>query len=221
MIDFSGFDCAIFDLDGTLIDSTGVWDRVDIEFLGKRGIPVPEDYIKNIKLHNFETGANYTVERFCLDENPKDIVREWFDMAIEEYAYHIQLKPYVWELLHGLKKKGMKLAIATSSDRSLYEPCLKRHDIYDLFDCFTQTSEAARGKEFPDVYELAAKRCKTDIKKCMVFEDILAAVKGAKSGGFYTVAVADKASEKDREEIMQCCDTFLHDYSSIVQNLLL
>ncbi|MDO5403425.1 MAG: HAD family phosphatase [Eubacteriales bacterium] len=221
MIDFGNFECAIFDLDGTLIDSTGVWDRVDTEFLGKRGILVPDDYIQNIKLHNFETGARYTVERFLLNEKPEDIVREWFDMAIEEYAHHIQLKPYAKELLQGLKKRGIKLAIATSADRSLYEPCLKRHNIYDWFDNFTQTSETGRGKEFADVYELAAKRCNTDVSKCIVFEDILAAVKGAKSGGFYTAAVADEASEKDREQIIGLCDVFLHDYSHIVHDLIL
>lgn len=220
-IDFNRFECAIFDLDGTLIDSTKVWEQVDIDFLARRGIPVPDDYIQEIKLHNFETGAVYTVNRFGLNENPEDIAKEWFDMAIEQYANHIQLKPYAKEFLYELKEQGMKLALATSSDWTLFEPCLKRNEIYDLFDCFVQTSQVSRGKEFPDVYELAARTCETEVDKCMVFEDILGAVKGAKQGGFYTVAVADEASEKDREEILRQSDAFLHDYVSIMQDLIL
>lgn len=221
MINFNEFQCAIFDLDGTILDSTGIWERVDQEFLGRRGIPVPQDYMQSMKLHNFESGALYTMERFGLSEKPEDIVKEWFQMAIEEYTYHIQMKPYAKTVLEKLKDRGMKLAVATSSDRTLYTPCLKRNEIYDLFDCFVQTSDVERGKEFSDVYEEAARRCGISVDRCIVFEDILGAVKAAKSGGFYTVAVADEASLNERNEINAVCDVFLHDYGAIMQDLIL
>lgn len=219
MIDFNNFECAIFDLDGTLIDSTGVWNRVDMEFLERRGIPVTEEYMQEIKHHNFETGALYTIKCYGLKETKDEIIKEWYDMAVEEYANHIELKPFAKDLLQKLKQKGLKLALATSSDRALFELCLKRLGIYELFDVYLQTSEVGRGKEFPDIYEEAARRCDTDISRCVVFEDILVAVRSAKQGGFYTVGVADYASENNRAEIMSICDIFVDNYSQIISDL--
>lgn len=170
-IDITKYKCCIFDLDGTLIDSTGVWHKVDIDFLEKRGIAIPDDFIEEIKIHTFESGAKYVVERFGLDENPKEIISEWFDMAVFAYDNEIKLKNGVKELLEFIKQQGLKIALATSSDRKLFEKCLKRNGIYDFFDSFTQTSEVARGKSFPDVYECAALKCGVEKEDCIVFED--------------------------------------------------
>ncbi len=126
-IDITKYKCCIFDLDGTLIDSTGVWHRVDIDFLEKRGIAIPDDFIEEIKIHTFESGAKYVVERFGLDENPKEIISEWFDMAVFAYDNEIKLKDGVKELLGFIKQQGLKIALATSSDRKLFEKCLKRN----------------------------------------------------------------------------------------------
>ncbi|MBQ4283749.1 MAG: HAD family phosphatase [Lachnospira sp.] len=212
------FKCAILDLDGTLLNSTGVWEQIDIEFLGKRGIEVPKDFMEAIKTHNFMSGAVYAVERFGLDEKPEDIVKEWYDMAIQEYTYNICLKPYAKEYLEMLKKKGIKLVVATSSDRVLYEPCLKRNGIYELFDDFTQTDEVERGKGFPDVYELAAKKAGVSKEACVVFEDIVRAVEGARSGDFFTVAIADNGSLKDEKRIREVCDVYVENYKDLLED---
>ncbi len=214
-IDITKYKCCIFDLDGTLIDSTGVWHKVDIDFLEKRGIAIPDDFIEEIKIHTFESGAKYVVERFGLDENPKEIISEWFDMAVFAYDNEIKLKDGVKELLEFIKQQGLKIALATSSDRKLFEKCLKRNGIYDFFDSFTQTSEVARGKSFPDVYECAALKCGVKKEDCIVFEDVLAAVKGAKKGGFFTVAVQDKASAQDEVQIKEAADLYIKNYSEL------
>lgn len=213
MIDFK---CAIFDLDGTLIDSTRVWEQVDRDFLGKRGIPVTPDFEREIKLHNFETGSVYVVEKYGLKQTPQEVAKEWFDMAEDAYTNHIQLKTGVKEYLEGLKEKGVKLSIATSSDISLFGPCLKRNGIYHLFDAFTQVSQVGRRKTFPDVYLYAAGRCNTAVKDCVVFEDILSAVKASKEAGFYTVGVADEVSVNDWEDIKNTADVFIKDYTELL-----
>lgn len=210
------FKCAVFDLDGTLLDSTGIWEKIDIEFLAKRNIEVPKDYIETIKTHNFKTGSVYTAERFDLKENPDDIAREWYAMASNAYANEIQLKAYAKEFLYALKDAGKKLCVATSSDRQLYESCLKRNGIYDVFDNFTQTDEVNRGKGYPDVYELAAARCGVLTSECIVFEDILKAVEGAVSGGFYTVAVEDAASIDDMKELKRISDLYVKSYAELL-----
>lgn len=215
--ELSAFDCAIFDLDGTLLASTDIWAKIDVDFLGSRGIEVPQDFTEAIKAHNFKTGSVYVAERFGLDEKPEDIANEWFEMAKDAYAKHIVLKKHAGEFLTLLKAKGCKLAVATSSDRVLYEPCLKRNGVYSLFDCFTQTDEVARGKGFPDVYELAAAKCNTCVQRCVVFEDILKGVEGAAEGGFFTVGVYDEASAADRCKIEQLSNIFIEDYAQLME----
>ncbi len=219
LLDFAPekFQCAIFDLDGTLLNSTGVWAQIDIDFLGSRGIDVPKDFLETIKVHNFKSGSEYVVKRFNLNEKPEDIAKEWYNMAVAEYSDHIGLKHNAKEFLHMLKSMGIKLAVATSSDRSLYEPCLKRNGVYGLFDNFTQTDEVERGKGFPDVYYRAAEKCNINPKHCIVFEDILRAVEAAVAGGFYTVGVADKSSAEDEEKIRSCCNLFIEDYGQIMR----
>lgn len=210
------FRCAILDLDGTLLNSTGVWEQIDIEFLGKRGIEVPQDFMEAIKVHNFYSGAEYAIERFNLKENPEDIVKEWYDMAIYEYANNITIKPYVKEYLTFLKEKGIKLVVATSSDRILYESCLRRNGIYDLFEEFTQTDEVERGKGHPDVYIRAAEKAGVSIEDCVVYEDILKAIEGSKAGKFFTVGVADRGSKQDEARIRNICDVYIESYKDLL-----
>ena len=212
------FNCggAIFDLDGTILDSSDVWTKVDEEFLSKRGIPMTEEYACEIKKHNFESGAVYTVNRYNLGEDPKDIANEWYDMAIKAYRDDILLKPGAYNFLKKIYDKNIKMAVATSSDEILYKECLKRNGVYDFFDTFVQTKEVKRGKEFPDVYMEAANRLNKDISDCIVFEDLYIAIKAAKSVGFRTVGIFDKGNLSDMDRIKECSDYFIDDYNVVL-----
>lgn len=207
---------AIFDLDGTMFDSTWVWDKVDIDFLGARGFDVPEDYVEAISPLGAENAAVYTIERFGLNEKVEDIVQEWFDMAIREYATEVQCKPYVYEFVKELSERGVKLAIATSSDKVLFEETLKRTGLNEFFDIQVMVKEVARGKEFPDIYLEAASRIGVAPEKCVVFEDILPAIKGAKSGNFITVGVYEERSVKDENEMIKEADYYIKSFKELL-----
>ena len=170
----------IFDLDGTLLDSTWVWSQIDTDFLKKRGFEVPKDYSTAIMAMGFEEVAKYTIKRFSLQETKEDVMAEWDAMARDAYAHDVKLKKGAKELLLWLKKQDIKMAVATSNSASLFEPCLKNLGIYDWFHSFTETGDVKRGKEFPDVYLKAAEKMGVNPSNCFVFEDILPAVLGAK-----------------------------------------
>ena len=207
---------AVFDLDGTLLDSSWVWEKVDEKFLGDRGFQVPDDYVDEISPLGAERAAVYTIERFGLNEDKDDIVREWIEMAKKEYATEVVCKPYAKEFLEELHKLNIKMAVATSSDRELFMKTLEREGILKYLQKIVTVDEVERGKGYPDIYEEAARRIKVNPHKCLVFEDILAGVTGASLGEFNVVAVFDEKSKHNWEKIKSISKYSINDYKELL-----
>lgn len=207
---------AVFDLDGTLLDSSWVWEKVDEKFLGDRGFQVPDDYVDEISPLGAERAAVYTIERFGLNEDKDDIVREWIEMAKKEYATEVVCKPYAKEFLEELHKLNIKMAVATSSDRELFMKTLEREGILKYFQKIVTVDEVERGKGYPDIYEEAARLIKVNPHKCLVFEDILAGVTGASLGEFNVVAVFDEKSKHNWEKIKSISKYSINDYKELL-----
>lgn len=213
----NNIDGAIFDLDGTVLDSSWVWDRVDLKFLGDRGFAVPDDYVEAISPLGAERAAVYTIERFGLwDEKPENMVREWFDMAKAEYSEKVVCKPGAKEFIKRLYHQGIKLSVATSSDRELFMTTLRREGILDYFSHIVTVDEVERGKGYPDIYEEAARRMKINPHKCVVFEDIMAGVSGAKLGDFKVVAVYDEKSIHNRLKMEKLADLYIESFLELI-----
>jgi HAD superfamily hydrolase (TIGR01509 family) len=201
MPEMTAFKGHIFDLDGTLIRSNHVWTDVDVQFLGKRGFTVPEDYSKALSTMNFDQAAVYTKERFSLPDSVDAIKQEWFDLALYQYTNVIELFDGVYDYVTSLYNDGKKLALATASSHLLYEPVLRRTGIYDCFCAFVSTEEVKRGKGFPDVYERAAEKLGLRPCECVVYEDIVEGVRAAAGAGFHTAACANGHYNEDEQII--------------------
>lgn len=102
------FQGAVFDLDGTLLDSMGVWEQIDRDSLGRRGIPVPEDYAQSVALLGFWQAAEYTIRRFGLTDTPQQLTEEWHQMAQDAYRFRVELKPGAREYLSRLRGQGCR-----------------------------------------------------------------------------------------------------------------
>ena len=214
MVNFKG---AIFDLDGTLLDSMGIWADIDKRFLAKRGIALPDDYMEKVTPMNYQQASEYTIQRFQLVEEKEEIIREWVQMSFDAYRFEIKLKPFVKEYLTFLKHRGVKLAVATAQTPELYEPTLKNNGVFELFDVFTNLSQVQHGKGFPDIYILAAQRLKLAPQSCMVFEDIYAGICGAKAGGFHTCGVHDPYSAYEKDKIESLADVYINSFIELMQ----
>ncbi len=207
------FKAAIFDLDGTLIDSTGIWAQIDVDFLAKRNLAVPEDYIQAISDKSFRQTAEYTIARFGFSDTPEQLMEEWHQMAIDAYRTQIGLKPFVREYLDCLHRRGVPLAIATASSPELYEPVLAHNGIRDLFSAIACTDEVQRGKGFPDVFLLAAHRLGVPPEDCAAFDDILPGIQGILAAGMTAYGVYDPYSAHQQQEIQALAADYFLDFS--------
>lgn len=212
----------IFDLDGTILDSTWVWRQIDIDFLGKHGFLVPEDYVDMITPMGFGEAAKYTIERFGLKATPDEVMAEWNKMALEAYAKKVELRQGTKEVLWLLKQKEIPVGVATSNNASLFEPCLRHNGIYEYFHSFTEISEVSRGKNFPDIYIKEADKLGCLPSECLVFEDILPALQSAGRGGFITVGVREKTRYYEEAVLKASCDYLIdeiYDAISLINGL--
>lgn len=211
------FDGAIFDLDGTLLDSMYVWKQIDIDFLAEQNLAVPDDYLHAVNGMSMQQAAAYTRRRFALSLSEDDLLQSWTRMAKREYHTRVPLKPGVAAYVHALHEKGVRCAIATASETDLYEPALARTGILDCFDAHVLLREVARGKRFPDIYLLAARRLGLPPGRCVVFEDIYDGICGARDGGFFTCAVEDEASAPMQAQIQAAAHAYIHSFCELLQ----
>lgn len=217
MIDYSLFDAAVFDLDGTIMDSLGVWEKIDREFLeNKRGIKVPDDYVHTIAAMSFTEIANYTIKRFNFPDTPDELKAEWTEMAEYEYTHNIPVKKGVKKYIEKLRAMDKKIVLCTSSPDCFYVPCLKNNGVYELFDAFTNTCEAGEGKNSTKVFLLAADKVGAKPERCIVFEDVLSAASTAKKAGMSVCGVFDERGKDYKEKMQKLCDYYINDFSELL-----
>lgn len=212
----SALEGAVFDLDGTLLDSMGIWEQIDIRFLQKRHLKATKDYVQAVTPMGFQQAAEYTISRFGLKESAAAIIAEWNDMVQDAYAHEIALKPYAKEYLLYLKQSGIKLGVATALTPNLYEAALKNNGIFNLFSAFSHLAEVRRGKGYPDIYLSAAKKLNVEPQDCIVFEDIADGIRGAKAGGFRTCGVYDRYSEYESDKIRSLSDQYIMNFKELL-----
>jgi HAD superfamily hydrolase (TIGR01509 family) len=207
----------IFDLDGTLFDSCGMWHKIDVDFFKKRNMDIPKDYNKKIAPLGLAKAAEFTKSEYGIKEPIEEIIKEWHDMAVYEYTCNVNIKPFVKEYLELCKNKGLKLAIATANDEEFYMPALKRNRIVQYFDFICDVNEFKGTKNTPDIYLHVANSLNLSPCDMAVFEDIPRAIKSAKEGGFFVVAV-DDAHEVDLvDEKKKLADRFIYSFEELLE----
>lgn len=214
---FNNIKGVVFDLDGTLVDSMGVWWQIDLDFLSRRGHEVPDNIGKLTEGKSFTETAQLFKEIFLLTETVEEIKAEWIQLGKDYYSNRIQLKPGVKGLLEYLKKKDIKLGIASSCSRELLDSVLKQHHIKDYFDTIVTSCEVNRGKPFPDVFIRAASNLKIPQESTLVFEDTVAGVMAAKAAGMKVIAVYDHYAKEDEQILKQEADEYIHTMEDLIQ----
>lgn len=206
----------IFDLDGTLLESMGLWEDVYRGTFAFYGKTVPDGYVGEVNHLGCADGAEHTHAKYGLGRSASEIKGLWKKLSSEAYDFRVELKPYAFRLLEKLCKEGKLLGVATALDRGSFEMCLKRLGVYGFFRSFTSVGETGKDKSSPDVYLKAARKLGLKPEECVVVEDGEKGAGAAKDGGFYVVGVYDAASADSRETMMRICDMYVEDLSVLL-----
>ena len=210
-------EAVIFDLDGSMVDSMWIWKEIDIEYLGKFGISLPENLQECIEGMSFGETAAYFKERFEIPSTLEEIKADWNRMARDKYAFEVPVKKGVQELLDYCRKQGIKTGIATSNSRELVETLVKAHHFEHYFDCIMTACDVSKGKPAPDIYLAVAEALSVSPENCLVFEDIIPGIQAGLSAGMKVCAVYDKYSEYQDEEKRRLADYYIFDFMELME----
>ncbi len=214
LMDMAGkiYDGVLTDMDGTILDSMGMWTEIDRRFLEKRGIVMDEEYTNQLKTMTFPSAADYTIRRYDLKEDPKDIMDEWDAMCIEMYKTEIDLKEGVREALKKWKEMDIPVAIVSLSKEFMVRTAVKMYGIEPLLKGLVYMESTGKGKDVPDSFFYGADLLKVRAERCLVLEDSIKAMKTAKAAGFVVCAVEDASAAMDKEEILQVADFYMESF---------
>ena len=207
----------IFDLDGTLLDSTGMWRQVDGRLMAHYGKEVPPDLSETVQRMSIEEFSQFFVEEFDLPVTPEQIAQQVADMVAEEYREKLQLKPHVPEILDWLDQQNIPYGVATATYGELAEAALRRLHVWERLRFLLTEQDAGAPKTQPKIFQLAAQKLHLGRRQIAVVEDSLHALEGAKNGGFFTIGIADPENVPVWKEICATATVHIHDILEMKQ----
>lgn len=207
---------AIFDVDGTILDSMSVWHKVTGRFFTKHGLVLTDEKAATYKEMTLNESLPQINEEFGLGMTFEEIYEDFRVMVNEEYEKNIGLKPGVDRYLRSLHEKGVKIAVATSGYEGMCKSTFERLGIIDYIDAYAFSAEVGVNKSKPDVYLLAAKRIGVEPGECTVYEDIVQGINTAKNAGFATCAVYDDTNRDETELLKQLSDRYITGWEELL-----
>lgn len=206
----------LFDLDGTLLDSTTLWRDIDIAFLAKRGLPWTEEYNQGVIHTIFPLAAEFTKDYCHLEESPEAIMAEWLEMAREGYAHTLPVKEGVLDYLDQCARAGERMALFTSAEPFLCQAALadRGFDRYLTQVIFAQ--ELGMEKRSPAAFREAARRLGAAPEEITFFDDSPVACRGAKEAGFTVIGVYDNCFAASEAEMRGFCDGYIRSFRELL-----
>lgn len=206
----------IFDLDGTLLNSTEMWQGAASRYITSlRKTPEP-DLGEKTKAMTLPVLCGYLKEQYRIATTEEKIAKGFNTILREDYLESVDIKEYAPILLEKLKQKGVSMCITTSTDKSIAEEILIRLGIRDYFSHIVTCEESGGDKESPEVFLNAHRILGTPKEETAVIEDGILAIRGAKEAGFYVIAIYDKSEEDNTAEIKKLADRYIESFEELL-----
>ena len=200
---------AIFDMDGTLTESMHLWIEIGRRYLEGLGYTVSPEQNREMTKMLLEPMALYMQDQFGLTKSQSQIVDEINKIVEPDYFETVVVKPTVVESLEAMQERGIRMCVATATDRHLTEACLKRNGIDRFFSAVFTCGEEHCNKRTSLIYDKARAHLGTSPEETYIFEDTYVSILGAKQSGCRVVALEDRWSEKKRELIKEAADVYV------------
>ena len=216
--------CAIFDADGTLLDSMPMWRDITYEYAAQKGIDAPAGLHNTLNRLSLEQCAEY-YQGLGVAGTVEEIAQELSQCALEGYRTRVPEKPHAGEFLRLLQEDHIHIAVATASNREGVLAALRRLGMLPLVEEFATCTEVGKSKEHPDVYLRCAESFGAAPEESVVFEDSAYAIRTAKAAGFPVVAVEDGISGdgegrlETREGLARLANLVIADYGQLIGRL--
>lgn len=216
MLNFD-FDAAIFDMDGTLLDTMRYWRYTSLEYLLAHQLPVRPEDLARMEWTSSRALVKEIAEREGFDMGSwQTMVGELEEFMNRHYLHDAKRRENVPELLEKLHGMGKPMCVATGAPRQYARNGLSRLGILKYFEFVTDCYEFGMDKSQPEYFEEVARRLGTKPEKCVVFEDALYAMKSAKTAGCRVVAIEDSTARLQRDEIRAIADRYILNYSELL-----
>lgn len=209
---------AIFDMDGTLLDSMPIWKDLGPNMLRSMGIEPAPDLADRVMVLTLREGAQLCKEEYGLSLSVDEIIQQIEDRVCDFYEHQVQAKPGVQKFLSLLKMEGVWMYVATNTDRHLAEAALRHAGIDQYFRGLLTCSEIGAGKnDSPEIYERAMTRLRSTKRDTVIFEDAVHAIRTAKRAGFRVCGVYDPSAEADQAEIRRLSDYYIRSFEEMFE----
>ena len=205
----------LFDFDGTLVDSMPTFVSSMLRILDENNISYGDDIVKIIT----PLGLNGTAEYFVslgIDKPKEAIMETMKEYMLEAYFYTIPAKSNVISTLRELKNRGASLNVLTASPHITLDACLKRLEMFDLFDNVWSCDDFNTTKANPEIYRMAAQRLGKKVEEVLFLDDNYNADKTAKEAGMQVCGVFDPSSEDYVEEMKSVADFYIFDFAELL-----
>ena len=204
-----------FDMDGTLIDSNRIWKDVDREFLARRGLPYTRAYYNGVA-HTIMPKAAVFTKEFChLSESTDQIIAEWMELAGQLYD-RVPIKPGVRAYLRQCRAEGRRMAMVTSSVPAHCRAALAHLELEKYFERIVFAHDLGLEKQDPAIWRHAAELCSVRPEDCTVFDDSIAACRGARAARMRVVGVYDGYFAADEPEMRGFCDVYIRSFEELL-----
>lgn len=205
---------AIFDMDGTLLDSMGTWYTVGSDYMRSLGLTPPPTLDEDILRLTLEDAAKH-IQSLGVDRPAEEIHAGINSVMDDFFLNRVKCRPGVEEFLEKLRNEGVGITVATASDRTQVENGLRRAGIFGYIDRIFTCTELNTGKHEPKVYDAAREYMGSDMASTWVFEDARHAAQTAKRGGYRVLGIYDP-SEPDQAELESVSDVYIHQFTELL-----
>ena len=207
----------IFDLDGTVTDTNGLWVEVDNEFLARRGLRPTREYTDTVSRSIYPIAAQFTRDYYRLPDTPEAIMAEWDALAEHHYRELAPLKPGAAEFLRQCRGEGIPMALFTACRPSLCRAALERFGLRELFGHIVYAEEIGLEKRDPLCFVKLSELVGAPLSECTLFDDSPDNCAAAARAGMDTVGVFDAYYARRQDELKAVCRRYVRSFEELLR----